>query len=154
IRNNSNHAEQLKMGLRSFTVNDSGEVQLATTAPTDVSSWVTFASPTFSIDQGAWYTQKITFAVPKDAGFSYSFAIIISRSSAPAPGSGHTALEGSVAVFTLLGIDRPDATRELEVSEFTSEKRLYEYLPATFTVKLKNSGNTINQPYGNIYIQR
>jgi hypothetical protein len=155
IRNQSTQKETLKMGLRSFKVDAAtSAVELQDTEPQDVKSWVRFAEPTFDVEAGAWYTQKITFDTPSDAGFSYSFAVYISRAKPAVGQAGAAAIEGSVAVFTLLGIDRPDAVRKLETVTFTSKKKVYEYLPATFTLDLKNSGNTIVRPTGNIYIQR
>jgi hypothetical protein len=59
-----------------------------------------------------------------------------------------------VAVFTLINVDRPDAKAELNVDNFTSSKKVYEYLPATLSVRFRNTGNTILQPAGNIFMQR
>src|SRR6185369_16774344 len=90
----------------------------------------------------------------KDAGFSYSFALVISRQSEPKPTAGGRLIKGSVAVFTLLNVDRPGAKSSLQVVSFSSSKRLYEYLPATLDIRFRNDGNTIVQPYGNIFVQR
>jgi hypothetical protein len=60
----------------------------------------------------------------------------------------------SLAVFSLINIDRPGAKSSLQVVQFTSSKRLYEYLPATLSIRFHNDGNTIVQPYGNLFIQR
>ncbi len=155
IRNQSAQKETLKMGLRSFKIDPAtSAVELEDSEPEEVAQWVRFAEPVFEVEAGAWYTQKITFDTPKDAGFSYSFAIYISRAKPSVGQGGAAAIEGSVAVFTLLSIDRPDAVKKLETVTFTSKKKVYEYLPASFTLDLKNSGNTILRPTGNVYIQR
>ena len=155
IRNQNTQSETLKMGLRAFTINSStGEVELKNDEPQDVVGWVSFANPVFTVSAGEWYTQKITFAVPANAGFTYSFAITISRNAPTKEQGGKTSIEGSVAVFALLSTNRPDALRKLEIASFSSKKKVYDYLPASFTLQLKNSGNTIIQPGGNIYIQR
>ena len=155
IRNTGLQNEEYKMGMRSFTFdNATGEVQLKDEPPKEISDWVTFERPVFTVAAGEWFTQRITFAPPVTAGFAYSFAITVGRSKPQTQTEGKAAIEGSVAVFTLLNIDRPDATRKLGIVSLSSQKKLYEYLPANFTVRIKNSGNTIVRPGGNVYIQR
>lgn len=154
IRNANTKTEDLKVELRAFKAGQNGEVELADTAPQEVASWVTFDKPTFKIEPGAFFTETIHVAVPENAGFSYTFAIVISRVKQEVPKDAQAAIRGSVAVFALLSVDRPGAARSFSVESLTSEKRTYEFLPAKFTVKLKNTGNTIVQPTGNIFIQR
>jgi hypothetical protein len=93
-------------------------------------------------------------AVPKDTGFSYSMVLIIGRTNNPQNVQSGRLLNGSVAVFTLINIDRPGATRQLQVEDFSSAKTVYEYLPATLNITFKNTGNTIAQPFGNVFIQQ
>lgn len=156
IRNTNSKAQKLKMGLRTFTVDEnSGQVNLGNSEPPDVKDFVSFASPTFDVEAGAIFTQKITVDTPKNAGFTYSFAITISRNDANLPQTSTGAkIKGSVAVFTLLNVDKPGSTRKFELGQFSVGRHVYEFLPATFSVKLKNTGNTLVQPKGNFYIQR
>ncbi|MEK7152594.1 MAG: hypothetical protein AAB834_01495 [Patescibacteria group bacterium] len=154
IRNAGSNPETLKIEPRSFTFDSKTEkVQLGDHAPEDV-DWIRFRDPTFTIQPGQWFTQQISLSPPKDAGFSYSFALVISRAKAPQAPSTGQALKGSLAVFTLISIDRPGAKRKLEVVKFVSSKGVYEYLPAELSIQFKNTGNTIVQPFGNIFIQR
>lgn len=156
IRNNGDKKEQLKIEPKSFNINsDSGDISLNDSAPNDIQKWITFANPSFSIMPGEWFTERITIQLPKEAGFSYSFALVISRvNDTQAVKPGETAVKGSVAVFTLIAVDRPDAKRSVDVVSFESTKNMYEYLPVELKTTLKNTGNTIVQPYGNIFIQR
>jgi hypothetical protein len=155
VRNSSTGAEELKIEPRGFEFDsDSGRITIDDTSTAAVAQWVRFSAPTFTVKPGEWYTQKITIDVPKEAGFSYSFALIISRKSNPQPVSGGRVIKGSVAVFTLINIDRPGSTRKLEVPEFKTTHGVYEYVPTTLKVTFKNIGNSIVQPYGNIFIQR
>lgn len=155
IRNTSTQTQRLKMDLRSFSVDEkSGKIELGSDKPSDVKDFITFSDPTFSIEAGQLFTQKVTIDTPASAGFTYSFAITIARADPIKPADGTAAIEGSVAVFTLLSVDRPGVERKFELSEFSSSKHVYEYLPANFSLKLKNTGNTLVQPKGNIYIQR
>jgi hypothetical protein len=155
IRNTSTASQALKMDLRSFTIdNASGEVKLGTSAPSEIAKFVSFASPTFSLQAGQLFNQHIVVDTPATAGFSYSFAITISQQNPPANQKGAASIRGSVAVFTLLNVDRPGATRKLNLAEFGATKHVFEYLPATLTVQFHNIGNTLVQPSGNIFIQR
>ncbi len=156
IRNTNTTPQKLKMGLKTFSVNEStGEVSLGTTEPSDTKNFVTFSSQTFSVEAGAIFNQKIYVNTPANAGFTYSFAITISRDETPQPQSTTGAkIKGTVAVFTLLTVDRPGSQRKFELSDFSVGRKVYEFLPATFSIKLKNTGNTLVQPKGNLYIQR
>ncbi|HSX43166.1 MAG TPA: hypothetical protein VLF59_03710 [Candidatus Saccharimonadales bacterium] len=155
IRNGGSGAESLKIEPRSFTLsNDSTKVDLQDTSPPDIGSWVSFSAPKLTVQPGQWTSEQITFNLPKDTGFSYSFALVISRQKDAAPTGGSRVIKGSLAVFTLVNVDRPGATSNLSVSSFSVGKRMYEYLPATFQIRFRNSGNTITQPLGNIFVQR
>jgi hypothetical protein len=156
IRNSGTKTEELDVYLRKFSIsNETGEVQLSNDEPTDVSDWAKLSNPKLKIEPGATFTEKLVVNPPKDIGFSYSFAIMISRSNeGDSQEAGETTIKGAIAVFTLLTVDRPGAIRKFDIVEFSSKKRVYEYLPAELTVKLKNVGNTIVQPYGNIFIQK
>jgi hypothetical protein len=155
IRNAGSQPENLKIEARKFVVNrQTGDVTFDDTAVPEIAPWITFGAPRFTIKPGEWYTQKVRISLPKDTGFSYSLALVISRSDNQKSVESGRLIKGSVAVFTLINVDRPGATRKLEVSEFKTSQTVYEFLPAEFTVTFKNTGNTITQPYGNIFIQR
>lgn len=143
------------MGLRSFSIDSkTGKVDLKNSQPSEVKDFVSFSNPTFSVEAGQIFTQHIVVATPKSAGFTYSFAVVISQQNPPQAKAGESAIQGSVAVFTLLSVDRPGATSKLTLSELKVGRHVYEYLPATISVKLRNEGNTLVQPKGTIYIQR
>lgn len=155
IRNSSTADEDLKIEARSFTIDSvSGNVILDDTLTPTVAQWLTLPAPGFIVKAGQWSTQKITVDLPKQSGFSYSFALIVSRNINESTTSNGQILKGSVAVFTLLNVNRPDATRSLDILSIETDKKIYEYLPATLNVTLKNTGNSIVQPYGNVFIQR
>ena len=154
LRNNSTHQEDLKIELRDFDVNyQNNEVSLKDSVSDEVEGLVEISEPYPQVKAGEWYNLQITIKAPEDAGFSYWFALSISRQKETTTTTGQ-ALKASVAVFTLVNINRQDATKKITLAEFKSQKGIYEYLPAQFEVVLTNGGNTILQPYGNIYIQR
>lgn len=155
VRNAGTGIEELKIEPRKFTVDKkSGQVSLDDTAPAEISPWISFSSPTFKVKPGEWTTEKVHIALPKESGFSYSLALVISRTNDPKTIESGRLIKGSLAVFTLINVDRPGATRKLEVTDFTTSQSVYEYLPAELNISFKNSGNTIVQPAGNVFIQR
>lgn len=154
VRNTGTQTEELKIELQGFKVdNKTGQVSLDDTTKPEVLGWTSYSAPRFTVQPGQWYSQKIRVALPKDSGFSYSFASVISRIADPLASAGRV-MKGSLAVFTLINVDRPGAVRKLDIEKFAPTLGVYEYLPATFDIQLKNTGNTITQPYGNIFIQR
>jgi len=155
IRNGSTASEQLKIEPRAFSFNSAtGKVDLQDTVTPPIAAWISFSAQKFTVQPGQWFTEDVIFNVPKDAGFSYSFALVISRQFNPKPQGGSRAINGSLAIFSLINVDRPGAKSSLKIVSFTSTRHLYEYLPATLNIRFHNTGNTIVQPYGNIFIQR
>lgn len=155
IYNSGSAAVDLKIQARNFDVNaKTGKVEIDDTSEARVKDWVSFRAPQFTVQPGQWYTQTVRIDMPKDAGYSYHFAVVISQESIPDQAEKGRLLKGSVAVFTLLNVDRPGAVRKLDAVELQVDKQVYEYLPATISVSFRNTGNTILQPYGNIFVQR
>jgi len=154
IRNTGVQTENLKIAPRTFKVTDSQQLQINDNQAPEIASWIHFSAPTFSVKPGEIFTQDVTVVVPKEAGFSYSFALTITRQQNPDQQPGGASLKGTLALFTLINIDRPGATRKLEVTKFSTSKGVYEYLPAEFDIDFKNTGNTIVQPAGSIFVQR
>jgi len=155
VRNGGSGTENLKIEPRSFKFDSkTGKVNLEDDTSPPVAPWISFSAPKFSVATGQTFSEQITLNFPKESGFSYSFALVISRQVNPKPVAGQRAINGSLAVFTLVNVDRPGAKSSLQVVSFTTTKKLYEYLPATIDVRFHNNGNTIVQPLGNIFIQR
>jgi hypothetical protein len=155
VRNAGTETEKLTITPRSFKVNNDGKVEFNDTQAPEVAEWINFREKDFSVEPGQWFDQQVTIDVPKDAGFSYSFALLITRQKAETPNVDKgQELKGQVAVFALLNIDRPGAVRELQLESLKTEAGIYEYLPSKLDLRLKNTGNTIVRPSGNVFIQR
>lgn len=153
--NGGTTTENLKIGLQNFKVdNQNSQVTLVSGEPAELRNWIQFKQPLFTVKPGERITQQVTVSAPSDAGFSYNFAMIISRQTPPVAQGGQAAIVGSVAIFTLLNIDRPDAVRKLSIESIKTDQKFYEYLPAKLTLKLKNTGNSLLLPGGNAFIQR
>lgn len=155
IKNTGTGTENLEILPRKFSVDENtGEVKFED-APSEIADWTTFSQPTFTLKPNQSIDEHIYVDVPENTGFSYSLALMVHRADdKSSTNQSGRKINGSVVVFTLINVDRPGAKRELQVVDFSSKKPIYEYLPATLNIKFKNTGNTILQPYGNIFIQR
>lgn len=155
IFNAGANTETLKIVLQNFTTNKkNSQVNLDDNLPPEVNDWIRFAKPVFTVKAGERVSQQVSISVPESAGFSYNFAMVISRQTPVKAPAGQSTVVGSVAIFTLLNVDRPGAVKKLTVDSFVSAKKYYEYLPAELTLKLSNKGNSLILPAGNAFIQR
>lgn len=156
IRNSGNQPETLKVGLMKFSAEgDDGKPKLEDRgANDDYFDWVTFSENQFVAQPGEWKEIKMTIRVPKDAAFGYYYAVTFSRAGKESQNSQETSVKGATATLVLLEVDSNDANPQLELESFTSDKKSYEFLPVTFTVKVKNSGNIHLAPHGTIFIKQ
>jgi len=155
MKNLSTQPETIKMGLMKFgATGENGQPNLFELNSKDnYASWVRFSPSQFVAEPNVWKSVKMTITVPNNAELGYYLAATFSRA-----GQGNakkaTSYRGSVATLILLDVNSANAKRDLELISFTSTKGLYEYLPATFDVKLRNKGNIYLSPTGNIFIER
>ncbi len=157
VKNAGTEPETLKIDILKFSAyEDTGKPALHDLEPTDdFAKWVTFSEPTFTALPEEWKTVTATFNVPKEASFGYYYAFVFNRAKdnedlAPQ----ETAVVGGTATLVLLEARVPDAKREIEVTEFKTDKTVYEFLPVNFTVSLKNAGNVHVAPRGNIFLSQ
>lgn len=157
VKNDGSAEERIKIDLMKFAAfGETGAPVLLDPEPNDdFISWASFSEKEFSIAPGEWKTVTATFAVPRSASFGYYYAVVFSRAGDPLRSKdGQTGLSGGTAVLVLLEAKVPDAKREATVVEFRSERKWYEFLPAFFTLRVKNSGTVHIAPRGNIFIGR
>ena len=157
IKNDGNQKETLKIDLMKFKADgETGAPELLEReSDDDFLQWVHFSEDTFSIDMNQWKTINATFDIPDTAAFGYYYAFVFSRASDEKPlEARQTRILGGTAILVLLEVKVPNAKREVTVTSFQADRKWYEFLPATFTVKLKNTGNVHIAPRGNIFIGR
>jgi len=155
IRNEGTQAETLKAGLMKFGARgDEGRPELMEREAGDnYFDWVSINPGEFVIQPNEYKTVRVSIDVPFDAAFGYYYAVTFSRSADEKPAKGQ-AVKGSIASLILLEANVPGAKRELQVVEFKSEKKLYEFLPAKLTVKIRNTGNVHAVPHGDVSINQ
>ena len=157
IKNGSNHDETLKVSLMKFSAyGDEGKPAITERqSGDDYFDWVSFSPQTFNAPPNEWITVKMTVKLPKSAAFGYYYAAVFSRAGAPEKSSGRqNIIIGSTAVLALVEAQVPNAKRTAAIASFSADQRFYEFLPATFKVKVRNSGNVHLIPTGNIFINR
>lgn len=156
VKNNGARPEVLKVELLKFgAAGDTGRPQLMEREPQDqYFNWISFSETNFTADPNVWKTIKMTIKAPKEAAFGYYYAVLFSRAVPDRPTGNQSAVEGGVASLVLLNVDAPGARREAKIAELVATQKVYEFLPAKFTVKLKNAGNVHVSPVGTMFIKR
>jgi hypothetical protein len=155
IRNFSTHTESLSTGLSGLKIEDSGrKVSPHGPIPGNMDAWVKFSQSRLIIAPGGSVPLTVTFAPPNDVGFSYAAAITLTSTDTTIQSQTGATLRPEVDVFCLVNINRPDARAELSIAGFSASKSHYNFLPADFSLTVENKGNVIEQPTGNIFIQR
>jgi len=157
IKQAGGDTQRLKVSLMKFAAYGSeGKPRLVDRGPGDsYFDWVKFDKTQFDAPSNVWQTVHMTINVPKDAAFGYYYAVVFSREGDDARQPGNTnAINGGTAVLVLLDAKVPNAKRSLQLNSFTSERRLYEFVPAKFKVSFKNTGNVHIVPTGNIFITK
>jgi hypothetical protein len=157
IKNGGAKTERLRIDMLKFGASgEEGQPALQDPEPKDEQfKWVSFSETVFNAEPNQWKTVKMTIRVPKSAAFGYYYAVTFSRANKEATVKDQrTALRGATAVLVLLDAVSPNAKRDVKMVEFVSSKGLYEYLPATFKVRLRNDGNIHTAPVGSVFITK
>lgn len=157
IQNQGTNPENLKLTVMKFRAyGEEGAPRLLDPEPTDdFISWVHFSEDSFTVNTNEWKTITATFNVPDTAAFGYYYAFVFSRAVEQTSGEqGETVLAGGTAILVLLEARVPNAKREVTIAQFKSDRAWYEFLPASFTVNLQNTGNVHIAPRGNLFIGR
>jgi hypothetical protein len=156
VKNGGTKPETIKARVMKFRAHESfGQPEiLEPEHGDDFLSWVSFSEGAFTVAPGEWKTVTASFHVPQDAAFGYYYSIVLSRADEARPEEGKTVVTGGTAVLVLLDVRSPDTKRSVEVEEFSVDRKVYEFLPVTFRIRLKNTGNVHVAPRGNIFLDR
>jgi hypothetical protein len=155
IQNGASTTQKIKVSLMKFSAyGESGKPALQDRAPgDDYFDWVSFNPSVFNAPPNQWVTVKMSIAVPKVAAFGYYYAVVFSPADQNPTGKGSKFL-GSTAILVLLDVKSPNARRSAKVVDFKTDRKTYEFLPVSFSVRLHNDGNVHLLPGGTIYIKR
>jgi hypothetical protein len=155
VTNNNAFTENFKMEVAKYTVGAGGErlniVPLA--SGDEFGKWVEFQDEEFTLSANQTRTLRFTISPPEDAALGYYYAFIIRRVAEQEAGTT-TAVTGAPAFTAVLEVRSPNAKKELQLVSFTTDRSFYEYLPATFNITFKNTGNLHVVPQGNVFIDQ
>ena len=155
VRNAGTQTEKLQVRLLKVSEDDNGVVHLSNPTAADAFvNWVSFDRTVFDAPSNQWQTVKMTVNVPKSAAFGYYWAVEYLRATVQAPQPGQAVARGAVATFVLLNAEAPGAKRQAQIVSFSADRKSYEFLPANFTVKVRDTGNVHVAPHGNIFITK
>jgi len=153
VTNNNNITEYLQVQLVRFAPDEKGEITLFDLEPNDeFKNWISFSDEQFVIGPTETKIVKVTVDPPQDAALGYYYAVLISRIGQNIPGKGQAVVAGSPALPLLLEVRSPNAKREAQLVDFKTTQMFYEYLPVTFEVTMKNTGNIHLAPSGDIFL--
>jgi hypothetical protein len=155
IQNSASQTQKIKVSLMKFSAyGETGKPALQDRAPgDDYFDWVHFSPQTFDAPPNQWVNVKMTINIPKQAAFGYYYAVVFSPADQNPTGKGNKFI-GSTAILVLLDVKSPNAKRSAQVADFKLSRKIYEFLPAEFSVRLHNDGNVHLLPAGTIYIKR
>jgi hypothetical protein len=155
IKNGGTRTETLSVSLLKFSANnDQGQPKLAEREEGDTYfDWVSFSEKTFKAEPNEWKTIKMTIKIPSSAALGYYYAPVFQRANAELSDDS-TSIEGGAATLVLLEVESKEARRDMNIVAFNTKRKTYEFLPASFTVKLHNNGNIHGMPAGTIFINK
>jgi len=156
VKNSGLQTEHLQVNLLKFGANgDSGQPQLMGRGPADdYFAWAHFSADHITAEPNVWMTVTMTITVPTKAAGGYYYAAVFSRQNPSTGSKGQSALQGGTATLVLLDVEAPSVKHSAQIVSFVADRKFYEFLPATFTVKLRNNGDVHLAPVGSVFIKR
>jgi hypothetical protein len=156
IMNNNTAPVQVSLQLEVFSANGTnGEAAINPLPPGDPeASWVHFSKSTFIANPGVYTPIQMTIDLPASAELGYYYAVLFKPTLPNSTAPHSTTIKGANAILVLVDTNSGNEDRQLRVSNFSTSKKLYQYLPANFNVTVKNGGNIFLAPSGDIYISK
>ncbi len=157
VENSGNQAVRLKVSLMKFRADGtSGEPKLEDPTSKDTFiKWAKFDKTSFTAQPRVFNTVNLTISPPPSAAFGYYYAVVFSQDNGSQPAAAsQNRINGAVASLVLLNVQAAGEKRVLETTSFKSTKKVYQYLPASFDIKVKNRGNIHVVPAGNVFISK
>jgi hypothetical protein len=156
VQNNSSSAVIINVQLETFRAyGTNGAAQMVPFPIGDQSAkWVHFSEASFTAQPGVWVPIKMSISLPSDAGLGYYYAVVFKPQINVSSITKGNIIKGGNAVLVLVNAVSANEHQQIQVTHFAADKKLYQYLPANFSVAVKNTGNIFLPPTGDIYISR
>ena len=155
VANNNDFPEYFEINLVKIEANQDGTSPVISDINPDdeFSKWITYTPSQFILNPNQGENIKITISAPEDAALGYYYGLVVSRmGKAQELSEPGTAISASAAISILLNVSSPNAKREIQILDFTTDKLFYEYLPTTLNVRVKNTGNIHVVPFGDVFL--
>lgn len=156
VQNNATQPIDVQLQIQTFKpYGTSGRAQIIPPKPNaDYIKWVHFSQDQFTAQPGVWQKVQVTISPPPTASLEYYYAVVVKPAASLSSSHNTTTLKGYNAILMLLDVRSPNDKPQLQVSGFSSDHGLYEYLPASFKITASNTGNIFLAPAGDIYISK
>jgi hypothetical protein len=157
FKNNSSIALPITMQVKIFGAYGlSGQAAITNPQSGNLSTtWVKLSPASFIAQPNVWTTVTMTINLPKSASLGYYYAVIF-KPTLPTQTSAanSTTIKGSNAILVLVDSNSANEQRQVQVTDFSATKHVYQYLPIHFNITLHNAGNIFLAPSGDIFISR
>jgi hypothetical protein len=157
VMNNTSQPLQINMEIKTFgAYGSTGQAAITDFLPDNpASGWIHLSPSTFTAEPNVWSKVAATIDLPKGASLGYYYAIIFQPVTPNQVAAPKTAIvKGSNAILMLIDTNSANESRQVSIANFSVSKRLYEYLPASFSVTIHNTGNIYLAPAGDIFISK
>jgi len=157
IMNNSSQPVPIVMRVDVFgAYGSTGQAEINAPSSNNPSpSYVHFSPASFTAQPKVWSLVQMTITLPKTASLGYYLAIVFQPNTPNASAApGRNIFKSSNSILVLVDTQSANEVRSVEVGQFSTNKKLFEYLPVKFSVDIHNSGNIFLDPSGDIYISR
>ena len=155
VTNNNTSAEDLSLKLIKFQPDTAGRNPVVADIgkEDEFAGWIEYSPSEFTLNPSESRTIRFTISPPESASLGYYYGFLVGRESeAEGVEGGQAKIVGSVALPILLDVKSPNAKRELQITEFKTDKLFYEYLPTNLQLLVNNTGNVHVIPFGNVFI--
>jgi hypothetical protein len=117
--------------------------------------YIKLTPSTFTAPPDQWSYVQASISIPKTASLGYYYALVF-QPALPSgiPHPGHAVINGSNAILILINTNSANESKQLGIAKFSVNKKLFEYLPANFSITVHNPGNIFLAPVGDIYISK
>ena len=154
----NNGPEPIPMKVKLFTFGAEGTsgkpaLEQPTSADTFL-NWASFSPDAFMAQVNVPIAVTMTLNIPKTANLGYNIGVAFEPITATTLTSPGASINGTNVILVLLNTNSSNESPSLSLSSFTATRKLYEYLPATFSVNVHNSGNIFLAPGGDIFISK
>ncbi len=154
----NNGPEPIPMKIKLFTFGAEGTsgkpaLEQPTSADTFL-NWASFSPNAFMAQVNVPIAVTMTLNIPKTANLGYNIGVAFEPVTVTTLTSPGASINGTNVILVLLNTNSSNEKPSIRLSSFTATRKLYEYLPATFSVNVHNNGNIFIAPGGDIFISK